>query len=434
MKRTIFFFTVFIIAGGVYGQRKTRGISPPGRISMMDNRALNESDISCSISFQEPSGDNTLSQGENGFVTVLVKNNNPTQVIEPKLEIAIKSSWNPNPRPSVKWMDKIRPGGVGTFKANMKWDERLPSGTITYEVRAIDTKSRLASEQVQVSFNIVGVGAEVETTPVFVDVDKTIPKVLVSNQNAIAVVIGNRDYTNQDVPNVEYAINDANIIKKYLINMFGFQEKNIIFIENAKKAEFERIFGTKDIHQGILYNYVKPDESDVLIYYSGHGAPDTKGKKAYIMPTNCNPNYVRIDGYPLDVFYKNLDMIPAKSITIILDACFSGGSQQGMLVKNASPMYINVEMPLYGNRFNLFTSASGDQIASWYPEGRHSLFTYYFLRAIRGEADKDRNRKVTLKEIRVFLNEHVPYMARRLYGREQTPVVKGNSNRIICTY
>jgi hypothetical protein len=80
------------------------------------------------------------------------------------------------------------------------------------------------------------------------------------------------------------------------------------------------------------------------------------------------------------------------------------------------------------------TSFSGDQISSWYPEGNHSLFTYFFLRAIRGESGKNRDRKITFAEIRNFINENVPYIARRKYGREQTPVISGNLNTIISTY
>ena len=105
-----------------------------------------------------------------------------------------------------------------------------------------------------------------------------------------------------------------------------------------------------------------------------------------------------------------------------------------MLLRDASLMYIDVDTPLLGISGNLLASSAGNQISSWYPDAQHSLFTYYFLRAIRGEADADKNRKITLYEIAEYLREHVPYMARRLYGREQTPVIKGQLNSVFCTY
>lgn len=437
MKQTIFIHLIlfFFCSTITLAQEKSRGVSPPGKLGKKGEAIpvpSKASDIECILSYQDPSGDNILTEGESGTIQVEVKNISRA-AIEPKLEISIQPSWRSKPSFSTKWMNRIETGEAGVYTSKANWDERLPSGTITYKTKVIDLISGSTSEQAEVTFNILGTGTGIPE-PVFVDVDKIVPKVAVSNIDGIAVVIGNRDYPNPDVPTVDYAINDANTMEKYLINMLGFREDNIIFIENATKADFERIFGTREVYEGKLYNWVKPNRSDVFIYYSGHGAPDMRNRKAYFMPTNCDPNYVRIDGYPLEIFYRNLNRIPAKSIIVVLDACFSGGSQQGMLIRDASPMYIDVELPLFGEKFNIFTSGTGDQIASWYPEGNHSLFTYYFLRAIRGEADKDRDRKITLDEVGDFLDEHVPYMARRLYGREQTPVIRGNLNAVISTY
>ena len=47
----------------------------------------------------------------------------------------------------------------------------------------------------------------------------------------------------------------------------------------------------------------------------------------------------------------------------------------------------------------------------------------------RLSSDMKKRVKSNLTELK-----NVPYQARRLYGREQTPVVKGNYNRIISTY
>jgi hypothetical protein len=251
----------------------------------------------------------------------------------------------------------------------------------------------------------------------------------------VAVIIGNGDYVHNDIPDVAVSINDAVTMRKYLVSTFGYREENIIFIKNGTKTDFETLFGTKDVPEGKLYNYVKPNRSDVFVYYSGHGAPDPASRKAYFIPVDCDPSVnLKIGGYPLETFYLNLEKLPAKSVTVVIEACFSGDSQQGMLIKYASPMFIDVQYPMTGEKCSVFTSASGDQISSWYPEARHSLFTYYFLRAIRGEADKDKNRRITVREIRDFIDENVPYMARRKYGREQTPVVKGNLEAVISTY
>jgi hypothetical protein len=70
----------------------------------------------------------------------------------------------------------------------------------------------------------------------------------------------------------------------------------------------------------------------------------------------------------------------------------------------------------------VFTSASGEQVSSWYPEKKHSLYTYYFLKGLKGAADQDGNQAITAEEIQSYVLDEVSYMARKLNSREQTPV------------
>ncbi len=79
---------------------------------------------------------------------------------------------------------------------------------------------------------------------------------------------------------------------------------------------------------------------------------------------------------------------------------------------------------------SLLTASSGSQVASSYREKGHGLFTYYFLLGLRVEADRNRDGRITFKELQAYLQEEVPYMARRLYGREQTPIFKGPENQV----
>lgn len=76
----------------------------------------------------------------------------------------------------------------------------------------------------------------------------------------------------------------------------------------------------------------------------------------------------------------------------------------------------------------LMTSAGMDQVASWYPEKGHWLFTYFFLKGIQGKADTNKDGSITMGEMKAWLNDQVPYMARRLTGNEQQPVMMGQDN------
>ena len=108
-----------------------------------------------------------------------------------------------------------------------------------------------------------------------------------------------------------------------------------------------------------------------------------------------------------------------------------------MLIARASPIAIGglpekrFEIP---KNFTIITATDKGEIASWYPEKGHSLFTYYFLKALKGEGDKNKDKKLTLSELQEYLKNEVPYMARKLYNRNQHPQVKGNLNKVFVKW
>jgi hypothetical protein len=260
-----------------------------------------------------------------------------------------------------------------------------------------------------------------------IDVDGQLPRLANANPNAIAVVIGNSDY--RFTKSVKFAVNDAGSMKRYLVDLLGFKEGNVFFLQNASKSDFELYFGVAGNHEGRVYNAVKPGVSEVFVYYSGHGAPGLKDRKGYFVPVECNPNYVELQGYPLDVFYANLGKIRAKSVSVVLDACFSGAD----LFENISPIVISMETPVFALKNGVaFTSSTRDQASSWYPEKRHGLFTYFFLKAMQeySLADADKDRRLTYEEIFQYVSDQadgVPYYARRINNIDQMPTLQGDA-------
>lgn len=267
------------------------------------------------------------------------------------------------------------------------------------------------------------------------EVDFRLPPFQGSNPDAIAVVIGNKDYIHRDIPPVDFAHQDAGSIRKYLIEVFGFQEENIIYLPNAKLGDFTGTFGTINNHQARLFNLVKANKSDVFVYYSGHGAPNIDDRIAYFVPTDCDPSLLAFQGYSTQTLYQNLAKIPYKSLTVVIDACFSGGSEKGSLIKGASPVFIKPKIPIIRkHNAQILSAAKGTQFASWYPLKSHSMFTYYYLKGLQGAADKNRDAQLTLTELNDYLSEEVSYMARKLKNRKQEPVIYGEGNQVILTY
>jgi len=256
------------------------------------------------------------------------------------------------------------------------------------------------------------------------------------NKHSVAVIIGNKNY-NGRTPTVDYAHNDANAVRRFVINKLGYREGNIIDLRDAGRNRIAAVFGNEKTHEGELFNIIRKGKSDVTVYYSGHGVPGLKDKRPYLLPVNGNPDLAEITGYSVDTLYTNLAKLPARSVTVYLDACFSGDSEKGMLVSSASGLGLEQEIPAASGRLTVITAAQGSQLASWDPKARHGLFTKYLLEALIGKADDkeygNADGKVSLAEVRNFLADEMTYQARRTWNRRQNAYVSGNGKAVLST-
>ena len=237
----------------------------------------------------------------------------------------------------------------------------------------------------------------------------------------IAVIIGNANYKKmgKDIPNVNPAYADAEGIKQYFMQAKGIKEGNIIYLKDATGSQLLGVFGNKEDYKGQLFNYIKPNKSNVYVYYAGHGVPSGSKGSAYIVPSDANAQTVTFSGYPLSTLYSNLGKLPAKSVTVILEACFSGSSQAGSLFTKSSPISPTAIAPFIPANVKVIAAGSESQMASWEQDSSHSLFTKYFLKAMSGEGDSNKDGKVSDIELKEYLSDTMTYYARRYYGRDQ---------------
>ena len=152
-----------------------------------------------------------------------------------------------------------------------------------------------------------------------------------ADEAVVRVIIGNKAYQGR-IPEVTYAHRDADAMRHYIIDILGYNPDNIIDLRDASKAQMEAAFGNARDHKGRLWRYLDPDgSSDVVVFYSGHGVPSQKDKRGYLLPVNADPEAPEINGYPVDLLYANLAKLKeARNVLLVLEACFSGDSHQGM--------------------------------------------------------------------------------------------------------
>jgi hypothetical protein len=253
------------------------------------------------------------------------------------------------------------------------------------------------------------------------------------NPDAIAVIIGNKNYEG-GIPSVDFAHNDALAMKSFLVFTYGVSEDNIIDLRDVTLAQMEEIFGNERTYRGKLWRWVRPKYSGVIVYYSGHGIPGRKDGREYLLPVDGDPNTPEITGYPLELLYRNLGKLEALDMIVFLDTCFSGESPNGPLVKSASGISL-VQRKVSSPPFTVVSASQKDQIASWDEKAQLGLFTKYLLKALKGTADDrqygNTDNRVTLSEIKTYLDREMTYAARRQWGREQQAAVFGNPENVL---
>ncbi len=240
------------------------------------------------------------------------------------------------------------------------------------------------------------------------DVDENIPTAAKENKNTFAVIIGNEDYDNEI--KVNYAKNDANTFKKYVVKTLGVPVDQVHYIENAT---FGKMLGELDWLKSVAKAYA--GEAKIIFYYAGHGMPDNETKSAYLLPVDGSASQTRT-AIKIDELYGILNNSPVKQSTVFLDACFSGAARDGMLASGRG-VTIKPKTSVPTGKLVVFTAVSGDQTAHPYEEKGHGLFTYYLLKKLQ-ETKGD----VTYKELGDYINSEVTKRS-VVSGKEQSPKV-----------
>ena len=252
--------------------------------------------------------------------------------------------------------------------------------------------------------------------------------------HGVAVIVGNKNYAHELVGNVKYAHRDAEAFRRYVLDVLGYRPENVIDLRDAGQAEMESAFGNERSHEGYLWRYLdRRGRSDVVVFYSGHGVPGLKDRRPYLLPVDADPNTAEINGYPVDLLYGNLAKLEdARSARVYLDACFSGfGGGGGMLIRSASPVQAVAALPEGWEKLTVLTASSGLQVASWDEKARHGLFTHHVLDALYGRGDADG--KVTAREVKDYLDEHMTPSARRRLGRIQDAGLRGAVEAVLSS-
>lgn len=242
-----------------------------------------------------------------------------------------------------------------------------------------------------------------------------------------AVIVGVSKYTTTKSLNLKYANTDAESFYEFLRSSAGgnIPAEQISLITNEKATRTEILKAMKS-------TFGKAYDSDVIILYmASHG--QTENGEFYFLTTEAEPGY--LDATALsrssvaDAF--NNKSIRAKKKLVFADACHSGelmkaelgarGNDESMELEKSNQLL--VEMAQANEGCAIMTASTGGQ-KSYEDEkwgGGHGIFTYSLIEGLKGNADYDGNKIVTLNEI----NEYVFRNVTEATQRKQQPSFQG---------
>ena len=258
------------------------------------------------------------------------------------------------------------------------------------------------------------------TTQPVSDVDINIPQSSIKNANTFVLIFGIENYIESDISNVDFALNDGAKFREYCLRTLGIPEQNIHYRSDATRNQLRsEIKWARNISEA----YGK--DANLIVYYSGHGMPDERTRRAYLLPADGIANDPE-SGYALSSLYEELGEMNFNSSLVLLDACFSGTKRNGEMLTASKGVAIKPSNEeLFGN-VAVLSATQGDDTAYPDEENGHGLFTYYLLKKLQ-----ESKGNVTIAELSDYISTNVKRASVVRNAKMQTPTVNYSSESSI---
>jgi len=241
-----------------------------------------------------------------------------------------------------------------------------------------------------------------------------------------AVVIGVSRYRDSRIPSLQFADKDAEAVRDFLLdpNGGGVRPENLLFLEN-QDASYARI-------RAALFDFlIKPGPDDLaIIYFAGHGSNDRRRPdNYYLLGYDTDSENLASTGVPMWDLPTLFERTLQANVVTLVDACHSAAIGQTTL-NLVNDRWTTTSHG--GPRRAIITASKAAEFSSESSEwgGGHGVFTWYLLRGLRGEADENHDRQISVGELFDFVHRHVVAES----GGAQTPTaLAGLSRALVLT-
>ena len=212
-----------------------------------------------------------------------------------------------------------------------------------------------------------------------------------------AVIIGINNYDNW--PPLEFAVSDAQSVK-IIFQQLGFDEVILIKDHEATQRRLLTILG----HE--LPKKLKQNDQ-LVIYFAGHGQTEdliNDEKKGYIIPVDADIENYFATAISMETLRSLSARIPAKHILYVMDSCYSGlGLSRSLGIRPKGKNYLEKMTSM--RAIQIITAGGKDEEVV--EKDGHGLFTTFFLKGLKGQADVNKDNVITASELGAYIRPKV---------------------------
>jgi formylglycine-generating enzyme required for sulfatase activity len=250
-----------------------------------------------------------------------------------------------------------------------------------------------------------------------------------------ALLVGVREYDKASgLRPLAFSENDVTRLADVL-KASGYRPENVVVMTDSRESTPARLLPERE---KILYQLdsLLRDRSDgdtVLIAFAGHGVHFRGNEDSYFCPLDArldkNGSLVSIAQV-----YRRLEGCRADLKLLVYDACrndpfppMTRGLEPLLEDKSRAP-----RMAPPGG-VAAFYSCSEGEVAYEDTDLRQGVFFHFVVRGLQGDADLDKDRKVTLPELEYYTKRRVmDYVRVQFGGNRQMPNLRGNTRGLVA--
>ena len=303
---------------------------------------------------------------------------------------------------------------------NFEYSTYVPSQGVELKLQVTDVSGLTTSKVVSLKGNL-----ELANPSISFDRLSPISKKVKSNPKALALIVGVSNYENTKAKAL-YADNDAMVFKDYATEKLGISENRIKILLNDGADERDILLTVREW----LRRSTKPNQSDIYVFFAGHGLASDNGKDMYLLPHDGSPRLLEKTAILRDELFSDIKEANPRSVTVFLDTCYSGITRNEEMLIAGRPIVIKAKEQAIPDGFTLFSAASNEQISRPLEEAKHGMFSYFLMKGMEGDADTNNDNKITARELHAYVKQNVVQQS----SGSQTPELQGDKDRVLVQF